>query len=126
MKRIATTALVLCAFACAHAPSPSTATPTPTPAPPPVSAEETVDHWGDSPQTAVSVPADAPDGGAAFENDWLLTQYGKVQRNGGGTGTLDGRRYNVVKIELPNGERRSVYFDITELWARSLQSQPRP
>jgi hypothetical protein len=59
-------------------------------------------------------------------NDWLVAQYGKVQRNGGGTGTLDGRRYNVVKIELPNGERRSVYLDITELWARSLESQPRP
>jgi hypothetical protein len=117
MNRV-TAALLVCAVACAHPPAPVVRA---SPAPAPVSAEEMVDHWGDSPQTAVSVPADAPDGGVAFENDWLLAQYGKFTRNGGGTGTLEGRRYNVVKIELPNGERRSVYFDITELWARSLQ-----
>lgn len=119
MNRIVTTSLILCAFACAHRPSPAASPAPAATAPVPVSAEEMVDHSGDSPQTAIAVPADAPDGGVAFENDWMFAQYGKFKRNGGGTGTLEGRRYNVVKIELPNGERKSVYFDITELWARS-------
>ena len=107
--------LLLLAIHCAHAPRPAAATA----ATPAVSAEELVDHWGDSPQTAVTVPADAPDGGAEFENGWIFEQYGRFKRNGGGTGTLEGRRYNVVKIELENGEKKTVYFDITDLWARS-------
>jgi hypothetical protein len=106
--------LLLVAIHCAH----STHADAPKPA---VAAEELVDHWGDSPQTAVSVPADAPEGGADFENNWIFEQYGRFKRNGGGTGTLEGRRYNVVKIELESGEKKAVYFDITELWARSQQ-----
>ena len=110
---------LLCALGCTHAqPKPADA-PAPAPAPPPVSAEELVDHAGDSPETAIAVPADAPDGGVEFENEWIFDRYGKFRRSGGGTGTLEGRRYNVVKIELPDGGKQTVYFDITELWARS-------
>jgi hypothetical protein len=102
----------------------ATRTPAPTasapPSPPPVAAEALVDHSGDSVETAIAVPADAPDGGADFENHWIFDRYGRFRRNGGGTGTLDGRRYNVVKIELPGGEKKTVYFDITENWQRSL------
>lgn len=127
MSRTATALLVVTALHCAHAPqtvTPAPATPSaPRPAPA-ASAEELVDHWGDSPQTAVSVPEDSPDGGALFENQWIFNQYGRFRRTAGGTGTLEGRRYNVVKIELANGERKAVYFDITELWAKSLQQQP--
>lgn len=110
--------ILLLAIHCAHAPQPS-ASPQPAAAPEPVSAGEMEDHWGDSPQTAVPVPADAPDGGADFENHWIFEQYGRFKRGGGGTGTLEGRRYNVVKIELANGEKKTIYFDITDLWARS-------
>lgn len=106
-------------LACARAtPAPVAA---PQPAPASVNAAELVDHAGDSPQTAISVPVDAPDGGADFENHWIFDQYGRFRRQGSGTGSLDGRRYNVVKIELANGETKKVYFDITELWAKSLQ-----
>jgi hypothetical protein len=86
-------------------------------------AEDLVDHAGDSVETAISVPADAPDGGVEFENHWIFDRYGRFRRNGGGTGTLEGRRYNVINIELPNGEKKSVYFDITENWQRSLTAQ---
>jgi hypothetical protein len=117
MKRALPIALLV--IHCAHAPQPAAA-PQQADAPKPaVAAEELEDHWGDSPQTAVTVPADAPDGGADFENDWIFEQYGRFKRNGGGTGTLEGRRYNVVKIELESGEKKTVYFDITDLWARS-------
>jgi hypothetical protein len=57
----------------------------------------------------------APNGGIDFENEWL-ERYGKFRRYFGGTGTANGRRYDVVKIELPSGEKKTVYFDITENW----------
>jgi len=118
MKR-ALPILLVAGLHCAHAAQPAAA-PAAAPKPPkPVQAEELVDHWGDSPQTAVTVPADAPNGGVEFENGWILERYGRFKHDGGGTGTLEGRRYNVVKIELESGEKKSVYFDITDLWARA-------
>jgi hypothetical protein len=89
-------------------------------APPPVKevpASTLEDHSGDSMETAIAVPADAPNGGIDFENNWLFDRYGRFRRYFGGTGTANGRRYDVVKIELPNGEKKTVYFDITENWA---------
>jgi len=106
---------VLLAASCATAPPPAR------PAPPPTAAEDLVDHEGDSVTTAVPVPADAPNGGVEFQNQWIFDRYGRFRREGGGTGTADGRRYNVVKIELPNGEKKEVFFDITENWQRSLR-----
>ena len=93
-------------------------------APPPakeVSAAALEDHSGDSMETAIAVPADAPNGGIDFENNWLFDRYGKFRRYFGGTGTANARRYDVVKIELPSGEKKTVYFDITENWTSSPQ-----
>jgi hypothetical protein len=75
------------------------------------------DRAGDSVDTAIAIPADAPNGGIGFENRWLFARFGRFRRYFGGTGTVNGRRYDVVKIELPNGEKKTVYFDITENWA---------
>ena len=83
-----------------------------------VSAAALVDRSGDSSETAVAVPADAPNGGIDFQNDWLFARYGRFRRDSGGTGMLNGCRYDVVKIELPSGEKKTVYFDITENWNR--------
>lgn len=77
-----------------------------------------VDHAGDSTETAVEVPADAPEGGVDFENRWIFNRFGRFRRRGGGTGVLNNRRYDVVKIELPSGDLKQVYFDITENWNR--------
>ncbi|HEV7920129.1 MAG TPA: hypothetical protein VGR02_04980 [Thermoanaerobaculia bacterium] len=93
----------------------------PPPAPAPaaaVSAEALADRSGDSPETAIAVPADAPNGGVDFENEWIFRQYGRFRRNGSGTGSVNSRRYNIVKIELADGSRKTVYFDITENWDR--------
>ncbi len=100
-----------------------------TPAPPPpatakpvgVSAAALEDHAGDSTDTAVEVPADAPDGGVQFENEWIFNRFGRFRRRGGGTGVQNGRRFNVVKIELANGAAKTVYFDITENWNRETR-----
>jgi len=112
MKR--TLALIIIVSACSSAPAPAPVAPKPAA----VSAAALEDHAGDSTGTAIEVPADAPDGGVHFENDWMLNRFGPFQRRGGGTGVLNGRRYNVVKIELENGEEKTVYFDITENWQR--------
>ena len=74
------------------------------------------DHAGDSTQTAVEVPAAAPQEGVPFQNEWIFRRYGRFRRLGGGTGSLEGRRYDVVDIELSNGEKHKVFFDITENW----------
>jgi hypothetical protein len=115
--------LIATAFHCARPVAVAAPPQTQPSVPAPVSAEALVDHSGDSVVTAVAVPADAPDGGVLFQNNWIFDRYGRFRRTGGGTGTSEGRRYNVVKIELANGERKSVFFDITELWAKSQQEQ---
>jgi hypothetical protein len=83
-----------------------------------VSAEALVDHTGDSPETAVVVPTDAPNEGIDFQNNWIFDRYGRFRRAGGGIahageGSVT-RRYEVVKIELADHSERTVYFDITE------------
>jgi hypothetical protein len=83
-----------------------------------VSAQALQDHGGDSVETAVAVPAEASDEGLKFENEWIFSRYGRFRRVGGGTGTLNGRRYNVIDIEVPSGEKHKVFFDITELWEK--------
>ena len=76
------------------------------------------DHWGDSTTTAVAVPAEAPNGGVTFENEWIFHRFGRFRKKFAGTGSQEGRRYDVVKIELSDGSEKTVYFDITEIWAK--------
>ena len=114
MKKVARAAAVILVIGCSTtAPPAPKSTP---PAPPPVSATALEDHAGDSTETAIEVPQMAENGGVSFENEWIFDRYGRFRRRGGGTGVLNGRRYNVVKIELANGDERTVYFDITENW----------
>jgi hypothetical protein len=108
MKRIAV--LVALVAACKTAPPP--------PAPKAVPAAAMADVAGESIEAAVTVPADAPNGGVDFENNWMFDRFGRFRRDSGGTGMLNDRRYDVLTIELPNGDRKTVYFDITENWKR--------
>jgi hypothetical protein len=124
--------VVAIAMACASKPQvapPAAKTPTPAPA---VSAEALVDHTGDSPETAVTVPTDAPNEGIDFQNNWIYDRYGRFRRAGGGIAHAgEGsalRRYEVVKIELADHSERTVYFDITEnekTWDSS-RKKPQP
>ena len=88
-----------------------------------------VDHTGDSPETAVTVPTDAPNEGIDFQNNWIFDRYGRFRREGGGIAHAgEGsatRRYEVVKIELADHSERTVYFDITEN-ERTWTSTPTP
>ena len=115
--------LIIAAAAAACAPKPQpvpVAAPAATVAPKPAAtpAAALVDHTGDSPETAVVVPTDAPNEGIDFQNNWIFDRYGRFRRAGGGlahTGEgSNARRYEVVKIELADHSERTVYFDITE------------
>ena len=102
--------------ACASAPAPA-----PTPAPQKVtSATDLADHLGDSPETAVPVPKDAPNDGLDWMNNWTFDRYGRfrIQKRAiahAGEGAAE-RRYRVTTVELPDGSTHTIYFDITENW----------
>jgi len=115
-KEIVLATLFTAACATKPAPAPQSAPPPPLPAPKAVSAAELQDLAGQSLETAVEVPADAPNDGYDWENEWIYNRYGRFRRTGGGMGNQGGRKYDEVGIELPDHTMRKVYFDITENW----------
>lgn len=124
--RVASLALVLAACV-SQTPSP---TPAVAPAPaapaaqPQPSTDAAPDQFGDSPASAVPVPADAAEGGVPFENDWIYDRIGRFRRLSHGIGTLEGRRYDVIEVETPAGDRHKYFFDITENWNHWQPPQP--
>jgi hypothetical protein len=125
MRKELILAIAAATAACTTKPQPApvvtsvaTAAPNPVAVSAPVSADALVDHTGDSPETAVTVPANAPNEGIDFQNNWIFDRYGRFRRAGGGIAHAgEGsatRRYEVVKIELADHSERTVYFDITE------------
>jgi hypothetical protein len=118
-KQLILTAVIVAA-ACAPKPQPAPVVAPVVSATKPaaVSAAALVDHTGDSPETAVTVPTNAPNEGIDFQNNWIFDRYGRFRRAGGGIAHAgEGsatRRYEVVKIELADHSLRTVYFDITE------------
>lgn len=130
MRKQLILAIAAAAVACTPKPQPAPVAAPVAAAPKPavVSAAAIVDHTGDSPETAVMVPADAPNEGIDFQNNWIFDRYGRFRRAGGGLAHAgEGsatRRYEVVKIELPDHSEHTVYFDITENeknWASQRQ-----
>src|SRR3954452_15604864 len=131
MRKELILAIAAATAACTTKPQPApVVTPVVAAAPKPVavSADALVDHTGDSPETAVTVPANAPNEGIDFQNNWIFDRYGRFRRAGGGIAHAgEGsatRRYEVVKIELADHSERTVYFDITEnekTWASQRQ-----
>ena len=120
--------LAACTTAPANAPKPAPSAPA---APTPPSAVSTApaiaqkvtnaadlaDHLGDSVETAVPVPKEAPNDGLDFMNNWTFDRYGRfrIKERGighGGEGAAE-RRYRITKVELPDGSLHTIYFDIT-------------
>ncbi|MEA2166282.1 MAG: hypothetical protein QOK37_4409 [Thermoanaerobaculia bacterium] len=128
-KLILLAMLAAAAVACTTPPPPYGAPPAPAaptppmpvaaPAPAPATpAAALADHEGDSPETAVTVPANAPNEGIDFQNNWIYDRYGRFRRLRGGIAHAgEGsamRRYEVVTFEVPDHTEHTVYFDITE------------
>lgn len=111
--------------ACATAPAPQpTPQPAPQAAPKETPAAALVDRAGDSLETAVAVPADAPNEGIDWENNWIYDRYGRFRRIGYGIGHAGEREIKTIEVELPDGSRHKVYFDVTELWKNWKPPQP--
>lgn len=107
MTRSMVVLTMLFAFGCASAPLPP---------PKEVSAASLIDHSGDSVETAVAVPKDAPNEGIDWVNNWIYDHYGRFRRVGWGLAHQQGRHYKVVKFELPDHSEHTAYFDISEIW----------
>jgi lipoprotein-anchoring transpeptidase ErfK/SrfK len=101
----------------AAAAAPAATAPTPPAAEHVVSAADLSDHLGDSPETAVAVPKDAPNEGIDFENRWIYNRYGRFRRTSGGIASAPpNRHFEEVKVELADHSTRTIYFDITDNW----------
>ncbi len=85
------------------------------PAPKETPAAALADRSGDSVETAVAVPADAPNEGIDFENNWIYDRYGRFRRHSWGIGHAGERQIKTITVELPDGSLHKVYFDVTEL-----------
>lgn len=119
MKQRIAAVVAIALAACTTQPKPAPLEPPPPPpAPRATPAAKLNDVAGESVETAIDVPADAPNEGIDFENAWIYEKYGKFRRRSGGTGNLNGRRYEVIEIELWGGATKKVFFDITENWKR--------
>jgi hypothetical protein len=133
---LATIAAAAAACATTPAPAPASApasTAAATAAAPPAAAPAAAlaDHEGDSPETAVTVPANAPNEGIDFQNNWIYDRYGRFRRLRGGIAHAgEGsamRRYEVVTFEVPDHTEHTVYFDITEnekTWSNTPAPKP--
>jgi hypothetical protein len=119
MKRLAIVAVLLASCATKNggqAPPPVSTGEAPVVQPKVTKAADLIDHAGDSTDTAVAVPGDVQDDGFKFENEWIYGRIGRFRRTGGGVGQLNGRRYDVIDVITPSGEKHKFYFDITEAW----------
>ena len=116
MKRFAVVLILACA--CASSAPPPAAPRTE------VSAASLVDHSGDSVETAVAVPKDAPNEGIDWVNNWIYDHYGRFRRTSWALANQQGRHYKVVKFELPDHSEHTAYFDITEIWESWKPPQP--
>lgn len=137
-RKLILATIAAAAAACATTPAPAPASApastaaAPAAAPPAaVSAAALADHEGDSPETAVTVPANAPNEGIDFQNNWIFDHFGRFRRVRGGIAHAgEGsamRRYEVVTFEVPDHTEHTVYFDITEnekTWKNTPAPQP--
>jgi hypothetical protein len=73
---------------------------------------------GESLEAAVLVPADNEEDGIAWENNWIYEHHGRFRRRSGGLASLNGRRYDVLTVELSDHTERVLYFDITDFYGR--------
>jgi hypothetical protein len=124
-REIALATVVAAACATTPAPKPAAAVPVPESVKS-VPAAALEDRAGDSLETAVEVPAKAPNDGYDWENNWIYDRYGRFRRISGGMGNQGGRKYDQVKIELADHTTRTVYFDITENWKNWTPPAPPP
>lgn len=69
---------------------------------------------GSSIESAITFPhATSSADGVPLEYQWLAEHYPGYRRTRQSSLTVDGRRYDMLKIVTPDGAQRTVYFDMT-------------
>jgi hypothetical protein len=112
-------ASLLVTVACSSRPSPG---PVATPAAPPAEKKEPPRFLAPAPYAggdgstvdqAVQVLAVDENEGARLENEWIYGHFGRFRKNFGALASAEGRHYDVIRFELPDGSEHTIYFDIT-------------
>ena len=78
---------------------------------------------GESLEAAVLVPAGNEEDGIDWENKWIYDHYGRFRRRSGGLASSNGRRYDVITVELSDHTERVLYFDVTDFYGREKPAQ---
>jgi len=113
MRRLWLALLAVVAISCATSPPPppqpaAAAAPSPAPA-----VEE-----GTTPETAVLVEAATEATGIAWENDWIFRRYGRFRKKTVALAGQEGRKLDVITVELADHSEKVLYFDITNFFGK--------
>lgn len=69
-------------------------------------------------EAAVLVEATTESAGVEWENDWIWRRYGKFRKKKVQLAGRDGRRFDVVTVELADHSEKILYFDITDFFGK--------
>lgn len=81
-------------------------------------AAQAVPADGSSPQRAVLIDENDTRRGIMAENAWLQQHLPGYRKRGQALIEADGRIFDRIDVVGPNGEQRSVYFDISRFFGR--------
>jgi len=70
-------------------------------------------HDGSSLEQAIPILESTEAAGVAAERAWIAEHYPGARKLLGGLRADQGRHYDVVKLRLPDGAEKTLYFDIT-------------
>jgi len=95
-----------------------TAPPASTPAPQSSSAIIVPVEEGATVEAAVLVEAATETAGVEWENDWIWHHYGRFRKKKVQLASREGRRFDVVTVELSDHTEKTLHFDITGFFGR--------
>ena len=56
--------------------------------------------------------------GIAWEKDWIYDHYGRFRKKTVALASREGRRYDVITVELADHTEKILYFDITDFFGK--------
>lgn len=86
--------------------------------PPPKRSPASLVEEGATVDAAVLVPASDEQAGVDWENDWIYRHYGRFRKKTVALASREGRRYDVITVELGDHTERVLYFDITDFYGK--------
>jgi hypothetical protein len=118
--RVASVVLLGCVTAaCAVRPAPPpSGAPSPRPVVTPAPAASPGIEEGASVEAAVLVPPMTEREGIEWENRWIYGHYGRFRKKTVALASREGRRYDVITVELADHSEKVLYFDITDFFGK--------